>query len=262
MEEILNKKWEEEKEKFHRTGDRQIILNFLKQMDELKIEIGVIEKEGEEILNQHQKVSAPSTSGLKSFISAVRSAPVNILTLKDKAWNLIVAGKYDEALQLLKKAKKLAPDDIKVYILLGWTYIYLERFDEAMAVYQKALKIEPDNEIAETNLGYISYKLGIYGEAIEKLSRIIKSGKDKQAKLYAHLYLGIVYYEREMYKDAVEFLSKTIRMGPNLFEAYYYLGLVLKNMKREDMAVAIWKKLIKKSPENIWAKRAKEEIGD
>jgi len=262
MKETLNKRWKKEKERFHQTGDKKIILNFIRQMDELKLNIDAIEKEGKEMLNQHQEASAPSTSGLKSFISAVRSSPVNILTLKDKGWNLIVSGKYDEALQVLKKAKKLAPDDIKVYILLGWVYIYLERFDEAMAVYQKALKMEPENEIAETNLGYISYKLGIYGEAIEKLSRIIKLGKDKQAELYAHLYLGIVYYEREMYKDAVEFLSKAIRMGPNLYEAYYYLGLVLKNMKRKDMADAIWKKLIKKNPGNIWAKRAKEEIGD
>ena len=261
MKKTLKNKWEKEKELFQETKDNKGIINFLKETDELKREIDEIEKEGKKLLDKHP-TSPVSMAGLKSFVSAVRSAPVNILTLKDKAWNLIVAGEYKEALLVLKKAKKLAPDDIKVYILLGWAYIYLGKFDEAMAVYQKALKIEPENEIAKANLGYISYKLGIYGEAIEKLSRIIKTGKDKQAILYAHLYLGIVYYEREMYKDAVEFLSKTIRMGPNLYEAYYYLGAVLKGMKRKDMAITIWKKLIKRNPDNIWAKKAKEEMND
>ena len=65
-----------------------------------------------------------------------------------------------------------------------------------------------------------------------------------------------------MFKDAVEFLSKTIRMGPNLYEAYYYLGAVLKGMRRKDMAITIWKKLIKKNPGNIWAEKAKEEMND
>jgi len=261
MKELLKDRWEKEKEIFQQTKDKKNIMDFLNVVKELKIEIEKIEKQANQFLAQTQ-ASPITTAGLKSFVSAVRSSPVNILTLKDKGWNLIVEGKYREALQVLKRAKKLAPDDIKVYILLGWVYIYLGRFDEAMAVYQKALKIEPDNEIAKANLGYISYKLGIYGEAIEKLSHIIKDGKNKQAKLYAHLYLGIVYYEREMYKDAVEFLSKAIRMGPNLYEAYYYLGIVLKRMKRKDMAIAIWNRLLKKNPENIWAKKVKEEMND
>ena len=259
MKDTIVKRWQEIKENFKKSGNKSILRDFKKEIEELRIVLGDIEKELTEFIEKEKKLP-PSMEGLKNFVSAVRSAPVNILTLKDKAWNLIVSGEYEEALKILKKAKKLAPDDIKVYILLGWAYMYLEKFDEAMAVYQKALKINPENEIAKVNLGFISYKLGIYGEAIEKLSKIVKEGRNKQAKLYAHLYLGIVYYEREMYKDAVEFLSKAIRMGPNLYEAYYYLGAVLKNMNRNDMAKTIWEKLIKKNPDNIWAKRAKEEL--
>ena len=63
--------------------------------------------------------------------------------------------------------------------------------------------------LARINVGYICLKKGIFGEAIEHLSKAIRLDNDRKATLYAHYYLGLVYQEREMYDDAQTFCSSS-----------------------------------------------------
>jgi tetratricopeptide (TPR) repeat protein len=200
------------------------------------------------------------TAESAGFINKIQSSRVNITTLIDKAWNLIVSGKYKEAIKALNRAKKMDPKNIKVYNLLGWAYIHLKKYDKSSLIFQEVLNMDPQNEMAHANLGYINHKKGLYGEAIEKLTSIEKRAKNKQAVLYALFYLGLVYYERDMYEDSVEFLNKAINVGPNLYEAYYYLGKAYQKQGLSNLCSQIWEKLIRINKYNIWAKKAKEEI--
>ena len=99
-----------------------------------------------------------------------------------------------------------------------------EKYDDALMQFQKVLMREPGNALARINVGYICLKKGIFGEAIEHLSRAIRLDSDRKATLYAHFYLGLVYLERDMFEDAQTFFQKTLALGPNLIEAYYELG--------------------------------------
>jgi tetratricopeptide (TPR) repeat protein len=200
------------------------------------------------------------TAESAGFLNKIQSSRVNITTLIDKAWNLIVSGKDKEAIKELTRAKKMDPKNIKVYNLLGWAYIHLKKYDKSSLIFQEVLSMDPKNEMAHANLGYINHKKGLYGEAIEKLTSIQKNAKNKQAILYALFYLGLVYYEREMYEDSVEFLNKAINVGPNLYEAYYYLGKAYQKQGLKNLCNQIWKKLIKTNKYNIWAKKAEEEL--
>ena len=83
-----------------------------------------------------------------------------------------------------------------------------EDYDEALGNFSKVLMKEPANALARINVGYICLKKGIFGEAIEHLSKAIRLDNDRKATLYAHYYLGLVYLEREMYEDAQTFLPE------------------------------------------------------
>ena len=216
--------------------------------------------ETKEYEEKEAPVEEKETAESTGFIHKIQSSRVNITTLIDKGWNLIVSGKYKEAIKALNKAKKMDPKNTKVYNLLGWAYIHLEKYDKSSLIFQEVLNIDPQNEMAHANLGYINHKKGLYGEAIEKLSAIEKNAKNKQAVLYALFYLGLVYYERHMYEDSVEFLNKAINTGPNLYEAYYYLGKAYQKQGLNNLCSQIWEKLIKTNKYNIWAKKAKEEL--
>lgn len=237
-----------EEEILHLKERTQVLLNGTKS--------NKIKKPGEEMETEEEKETAESAG----FINKIQSSRVNITTLIDKAWNLIVSGKYKEAIKALNKAKKMDPKNIKVYNLLGWAYIHLKKYDKSSLIFQEVLNMDPQNEMAHANLGYINHKKGLYGEAIEKLTSIEKRAKNKQAVLYALFYLGLVYYERDMYEDSVEFLNKAINVGPNLYEAYYYLGKAYQKQGLNNLCSQIWEKLIRTNKYNIWAIKAKEEI--
>ena len=153
------------------------------------------------------------------------ASELDLVTLIDRAWNLIVMEDYDEALRVLKKALDIDEQNIKGLGFMGLAFMHKELYDSAMIYLQRVLLLEPDNQFALNNLGYVCYKKGIYGEAIEHLSKVAKQNVDRTAALYANYYLGLVYYERSMISDAIAFFTEALRLGPNLQEAYYYLGM-------------------------------------
>lgn len=174
------------------------------------------------------------------FYSVVRSRTaleLDVSTLLDRAWNLIVLEDYDEAISVLKKVLAIDGKNVKGLDFMGLSLMNKELYDDAMMFFQKVLLVDPENAFALNNLGYICYKKGIWGEAIEHLTRASKQTKDRTAALYATYYLGLVYFERGMLEDAVKFFLSATRLGPNLQEAYYYLGLT--EMKRYEFKAAI-----------------------
>jgi tetratricopeptide (TPR) repeat protein len=135
-----------------------------------------------------------------------------------------------------------------------------EDYDEALGNFSKVLMKEPANALARINVGYICLKKGIFGEAIEHLSKAIRLDNDRKATLYAHYYLGLVYLEREMYEDAQSFLRKTLKLGPNLIEAYFELGRALWLGGEREEAVRVWTDGHKANKFNPWAKRCQEML--
>ena len=135
-----------------------------------------------------------------------------------------------------------------------------EKYDEALMNFQKVLMREPQNALARINVGYICLKKGIFGEAIEHLSKAIRLDNDKKATLYAHFYLGLVYLEREMYEDAENFFLKTLVLGPNLIEAYYELGRAYWFNEQRDAAMDAWRKGFATNKFNPWGKRCAEVL--
>ena len=119
---------------------------------------------------------------------------------------------------------------------------------------------EPANALARINVGYICLKKGIFGEAIEHLSKAIRLANDRKATLYAHFYLGLVYLEREMYQDAQSFLSKTLELGPNLVEAYFELGRAQWFAGAREEARETWAGGFKANKFNPWGKRCQEMV--
>src|SRR5690349_22401114 len=118
--------------------------------------------------------------------------------------------------------------------------MHQEKYDAALMNFQRVLMKEPANALARINVGYICLRKGIFGEAIEHLSRAIRLDNDKKATLYAHFYLGLVYLEREMFEDAQTFFQKTLILGPNLIEAYFELGRAYWFNSQRDKATSTW----------------------
>ncbi len=245
------------------TVKRDIIALF-KRVDGALTDLGQIKDDIRGLVERYkQAASVADTSPAPQFNGdrpAVLTDHLGASTYIEKGWSLISLGDYSGAIQALDKALALSPGAVQAQSLLGWAQMLDEDYDDALGNFSKVLMKEPANALARINVGYICLKKGIFGEAIEHLSKAIRLDNDRKATLYAHYYLGLVYLEREMYEDAQSFLRKTLKLGPNLIEAYFELGRALWLGGQREEAVSVWTDGYKANKFNPWAKRCQEML--
>ena len=229
----------------------------LADLSQIKESIRVLVERYKQASSTADTTPAPQFSGVRP---AVHADHLGASTYIEKGWSLISLGDYGSAIQALEKALTLSPGAVEATSLLGWAQMLNEDYDDALGNFSKVLMKEPANALARINVGYICLKKGIFGEAIEHLSKAIRLDNDRKATLYAHYYLGLVYLEREMYEDAQTFLRKTLKLGPNLIEAYFELGRALWLGGERDEAVSVWTQGYKANKFNPWAKRCQEML--
>ncbi|MGH7884754.1 MAG: tetratricopeptide repeat protein, partial [Thermodesulfobacteriota bacterium] len=73
--------------------------------------------------------------------------------LLNKAINFTESGKCEEALNILNKAYKLAPDDPEVYNSYALTYDAMDNFELSIASYKQALKLNSKDPNIYTQYG-------------------------------------------------------------------------------------------------------------
>ncbi len=245
------------------TVKRDIIALF-KRVDGALTDLGQIKDDIRGLVERYKQASSiADTSPAPQFNGdrpAVHADHLGASTYIEKGWSLISLGDYPGAVQALDKALALSPGAVQAQSLLGWAQMLAEDYDDALGNFSKVLMKEPANALARINVGYICLKKGIFGEAIEHLSKAIRLDNDRKATLYAHYYLGLVYLEREMYEDAQTFLRKTLKLGPNLIEAYFELGRALWLGGEREEAVRVWTEGYKANKFNPWAKRCQEML--
>ncbi len=265
-------KIEEKKKKFYEIRKRvesgetyESVKEDLKKIYiEIKSEIDLLKEFLDEIKEFTLKIKGKEEVKIYAspaeFIQRLKITEVDLTTFIDKGWNAIAKGNYEEAIDILEKAKELAPNNTKVLTLLGWAYTQIGKYDDALFLYQKILTIEPENTLAMKDMGYICYKKGIYGEAIEHFARVLKINNNPTATLYTLYYMGLVYLDREMFDDAEEFLKKAIEKGPNLQEAYYHLAITYERKGEIDKSIEYLRKTIEINPETCFAENAKKKL--
>ncbi|MBA3444595.1 MAG: tetratricopeptide repeat protein [Gemmatimonadales bacterium] len=248
-------------------GDRETlkrdIIMLYKRVDGTLTDLAQLKEDIRGLVERYKQAGSADTTPAPQFNGdrpAVHADHLGASTFIEKGWSLISLGDYSGAIQALEKALTLSPGAVQAQSLLGWAQMLHEDYDEALGNFSRVLMKEPANALARINVGYICLKKGIFGEAIEHLSKAIRLDNDRKATLYAHYYLGLVYLEREMYEDAQTFLRKTLKLGPNLIEAYFELGRALWLGGGREEAVRVWSEGNKANKFNPWAKRCQEML--
>jgi tetratricopeptide (TPR) repeat protein len=217
-------------------------------------------KEDAKALVEKWKSLKPTTAPAFEAERPVVADHIGASTFIEKGWSRISLGDYAGAEESLSKALQLAPNDPQAESLLGWAQMLQEKYDDALMAFQKVLMREPGNALARINVGYICLKKGIFGEAIEHLSKAIRLDNDRKATLYAHFYLGLVYLERDMFEDAQTFFQKSLALGPNLIEAYFELGRAYWYNGQRQEAMQAWRDGFAANKFNPWGKRCAEVL--
>jgi tetratricopeptide (TPR) repeat protein len=223
-------------------------------------ELSVLKEDVKKLAERWKAIGGASHPTAPQPTPPLRADHIGASTFIEKGWSRISVGDYVGAEATLGKALELSPNDLQAISLLGWAQMHQEKYDDALMNFQRVLMKEPANTLARINVGYICLRKGIFGEAIEHLSKAIRLDNDTKATLYAHYYLGLVYLEREMYEDAQAFFRKSVTLGPNLLEAYYELGRAHWLADQRDDAREAWRAGAAANKFNPWGKRCAEVL--
>jgi TonB family protein len=167
-----------------------------------------------------------------------------------KGLSLLGSQRYDEAVQALKQAVQLDPNDATAYLKLGLAHSALSQYQEAVVVLNMGIRIKPEVADAETyyHLGNAYIALGKNSEGLESLKqakRLMKaaSGDSEAANVAGspsvpalHYITGLAYYNLRRYSNAIDELKKATALDPTSVKAVY--GLALSYVASGDLKSA------------------------
>jgi tetratricopeptide (TPR) repeat protein len=164
----------------------------------------------------------------------------------DIAFNLLQAGRPDQAVVEYEKALRLKPNYAEAHNNLGDALTRLGRANEAVAHFQRALQLKPDYSEACYNYGTTLLQMGKLDEAIAQLE---KSAQIKPDFAEARNNLGNALLLKGSLNEAVSQLREALRINPNHTTAHFNLGNALAQMGRLDEAITHFQQALQFNPD-------------
>jgi tetratricopeptide (TPR) repeat protein len=191
---------------------------------------------------------------------------------------LLVARKYNEAMDELNTALRLAPENAKAYFYKGM--IFEEKRDTTKAIesFTKAVSIDPEyadghNKLAilymkkgnmpfarqhlesglrfSPNDAFVNFNFGVYYQRQKKLDSakayFAKAVFFEPSMYLANYQLGMFSYKEKNYLEAANRLEAALQYAPQLVEARFYLALSREFLGSYPEALEQYKAVISQS---------------
>lgn len=168
-----------------------------------------------------------------------------------KTWDLFLEGKYEESLELCKKAITIDPNYLDVYKRMGNIYDRMGRREKALDAYSKYAELSKKKHDlsnlanAYANIGWMMEALEKNEEAFsyyKKALEISKSTSDDYSLSKTQTLIGGWYEKNNRYDEAISLFSSSIEINKGkqylynhkyqLAANYNHMGIVLS--KKED----------------------------
>jgi|GEM_PF-362344 len=104
--------------------------------------------------------------------NSTAEATADVQKLYNSGVALSEAGKIDEAINALKQALKIRPEDPQTNFQLGMTYSKSKSYKEAFDSFKRATRYKPDWAEAHFRLGMMSYVLGRQSQALDEYQKL------------------------------------------------------------------------------------------
>ena len=146
--------------------------------------------------------------------------PVDIIKATqylNEAINARIAGSYQKALELYKKAINYNPTCSRMYNELGATYQLMGLSRDAAPHYRKAIELSPTDASLYTNLGNVLKELQDFNGAVEAYTNAI-SLDNKSPDVFSNL--GALYKDSGNHIMAIQAFECALRIDPNYADAY------------------------------------------
>lgn len=188
---------------------------------------------------------------------------------------------FPKAIEALRAALSLSPENEAILYELGFCYSAIEKEEEWAAFLQEYINEHPYSETAWYNLGNAFYNLNLVEKAIEAYDYCVTINDRftsayfnlgnaylseemfekavecyqnclhlEEASALTHCYIGECYERMQEYPSAIEYYKKALDIDPGYAEAWIGMGIVKDAQGKTQEAVLFVEKAVELSPEN------------
>ncbi len=158
-----------------------------------------------------------------------------ILLINDK--------QYDDAKEMLLKAKEISPSDMNIYILLGELYFVQKDYVKSLEMFKQAILLDEKNSVSYAYKGYILAKKGFVTEGERNLKKSIKLDYRNYISYY---FLGEIYLDINYAGKAVAMFKKAKEFGCTFDDLDEKLCFAFFKLKQYDAVIRILGKRVGK----------------
>jgi tetratricopeptide (TPR) repeat protein len=141
----------------------------------------------------------------------LKKFPEDWLALNNKGYILFEQKRYEESIELLKKAIQLKPDYIRAHINLANSYLAIDQYENALKIADQASKVAPEDINVLNKKGTILFLLKNYPEAMKAYNEAIRLKKDNSN---AYLYLSECYFALRDYDKGIKTTALALQFDP------------------------------------------------
>jgi tetratricopeptide (TPR) repeat protein len=180
--------------------------------------------------------------------------------LQDQAQTASASGDWDNALALLKEARKYGPDNADVQFEFGMAALKLALQEDAIEAFQQTLKLRNNDALTLYNLGRAFMELSKFDDARQQFAHYVEIRPDDPS---GHCALGMTLAALERSEEARAQFERSIALAPAQTESYYRLGLLDLNSRDYDAATQDLRHVLDHEPNDAAALTAlgKVEFG-
>ena len=157
------------------------------------------------------------------------------------------AGRQDEALAVLLRAQRFAPENIRLLLDLGVLEDEMHLYLDADRTITHLEHLSPDDPNVLYAAARIKLDLGQLAPAEEKMQAYLKSRPEDAS---AHYGLGRIYRQGLQWEKARSEFERSIELQPSQTEAYYQLGDTEFRAKNYSEAIANFGKTLDRNPKH------------
>ncbi|MCM3903262.1 MAG: tetratricopeptide repeat protein [Pyrinomonadaceae bacterium] len=163
---------------------------------------------------------------------AVRLAPESAATLRNLGVVYLNANQPLLAIKAFEQSLLLKANEAETYFDLGLGYLGCGKYEAAVEALKRANQLTPDSSGAKYNaLGSAYAHLGRTEDAFAALREAVKLNPDFAA---AHANLGMLQLTAGQRTEASNSLEKAARLAPNPTEAHFAFGCPFPDSTRSD----------------------------
>ena len=138
-----------------------------------------------------------------------------------------------------------------VWIETGVELVVQGKYDEAINAFNQAIQLDPTDAVAYNNRGAAYGQMGNHKQQIEDCNKALQLNP-KDAIAYNNR--GVAYGELGYYEQEIEDCTKAIELNPKLAVAYYHRGIASQKLGNRTQAETDKKMAYALNPKRTWDK--------